>query len=188
MDDCLRVEPNPALLVPLVVDVDPVLQLRAGFRGTCRAGRFEVDRVQALLSETRVLRKRGEQLLHHSAGTPSGLSAQGQRAAVGRRVAALVAVVCRGGGLAHRGAAVHAGAQRVAADAVLPGAEAGARNSRRGGLADRAASALQAAGRHRVSAHQRGGKLTGVVRQVHVYGCCCDDTRRVWDPCIYTDM
>lgn len=136
MDERFRVEPNSALLVPLVVDVDPVLQFRAGFRGACRAGRFKVDRVQALLCETGVLRQRGEQLLHHSAGTSSRLSAQGQRAAVRWRVAALVAVVCGGGGLSHRGAAVCGGAQRVAADAVLPGAEAGAGHCGRGGFAD----------------------------------------------------
>lgn len=70
-------QPNSALLVPLVVDVDPVLQLRAGFGGTCWAGRLQVDWVQALLGEAGVLRQRGEQLLHHSAGTPSRLSAQG---------------------------------------------------------------------------------------------------------------
>lgn len=77
MDERLGVQPNSALLVPLVVDVDPVLQLGAGFGGTCRAGRLKVDRVQALLGETGVLGQRREQLLHHSAGTPSRLSAQG---------------------------------------------------------------------------------------------------------------
>lgn len=97
----------------------------------------------------------------------------------------MVAVICGGGGLTHRGAAVRGGAQRVAADAVLAGAEAGAGHCGGGGFADRAAGALQAAGRHRVGTHQRGGKLAGVVRQVHVYGCCGDDTCRVWDPHIY---
>lgn len=77
MDEGLGVQPNSALLVPLVVDVDPVLQLRTGFGGTRRAGWFQVDRVQALLGETGVLGQRGEQLLHHSAGTPPRLSAQG---------------------------------------------------------------------------------------------------------------
>lgn len=178
-------QPSSALLVPFVVDVDPVLQLRAGFGGTCRTGRFQIDRVQALLGETGVLGQRGEQLLHHSAGTPSRLRAQGQWAAVWWRVAALVAVICGGGGLAHCGAAVCGGAQCVAADAVLAGAEAGAGHRGGGGLADRTACALQATGCHCVSTHQRGGKLTGVVRQVHVYGCCGDDTCRVWDPHIY---
>lgn len=185
MDERLGVQPHSALLVPLVVDVDPMLQLRAGFGGTCRAGRFKVDRVQALLGETGVLGQRGEQLLHHSAGASSRLSAQGQRAAVGWRVAALVAVICGGGGLAHRGAAICGGAQRVAADAVLVGTEAAAGHRGGGGFADRAARALQATGRHRVCTHQRGGKLAGVVWQVHIYGCCGDDTCRVWDPHIY---
>lgn len=178
-------QPHSALLVPLIVDVDPVLQLGAGFGGTCRARRFKVDRVQALLGETGVLRQRGEQLLHHSAGTPSRLSAQGQRAAVGWRVAALVAVIRGGRGLAHRGAAIRGGAKRVAADAVLTGAEAAAGHRGGGGFADRAAGALQATGRTGVDTHQRGGKLAGVVGQVHVYGCCGDDTCRVWDPHIY---
>lgn len=70
-------QPNSALLVPLVVDVDPVLQLRAGLGGTGWAGRFQVDGVQALLGQAGVLGQRGEQLLHHGAGTPSRLSAQG---------------------------------------------------------------------------------------------------------------
>ena len=175
-------QPDSALLVPLVVDVDPVLQLGAGFGGTCWAGRFQVDRVQALLGETGVLGQRGEQLLHHGAGAPSRLSAQGQRAAVGWGVAALVAVVCGGGGLAHRGAAVRGGAQGVAADAVLPGAEAAAGHRGGGGFTDRAACALQASRRHRVGTHQGGGELAGVVGQVHVYGCCGDDSCRVWDP------
>lgn len=156
MDDCLGVESDSALLVPLVVDVDPVFQLGAGFRGTCWAGWFQVDGVEALLCETRVLRQRREQLLHHSAGAPSRLSAQSQRAAVGRRVATLVAVVCGRGGLAHRGAAVHGGAKCVAADAVLTGAEAGAGHCGCGGFTDRAACALQTAGRHRFGAYQRG--------------------------------
>lgn len=97
----------------------------------------------------------------------------------------MVAIIGGGGGLAHRGAAVRGGAQRVAADAVLAGAEAGAGHCGGGGFADRAASALQTAGRHCISAHQRGGKLAGVVRQVHVYGCGGDDTCRIWDPHIY---
>lgn len=70
-------QPHPALLVPLVVDVEPVLQLGAGFSRTCWAGWFQVDRVQALLGEAGVLGQRGEQLLHHSAVTPSRLGAQG---------------------------------------------------------------------------------------------------------------
>lgn len=70
-------KPDLALLIPLVVDVDPVFQLRAGFGGACWAGWFKVDRVQALLSETGVLRQRGQQLLHHSTGTASWLSAKG---------------------------------------------------------------------------------------------------------------
>lgn len=186
MNNRLGVEPNSALLVPLVVDVDPVLQLRAGFGGACRAGQFEVDRVQALLGETRVLRQRGEQLLHHSAGISSWLCAQGQRAAVGWRVAALATVVCGGGSLTHRRAAVCGGAQRVATDAVLVGTEAGAGHCGGGGFADRAASPLQTAGWHCIGTHQRRGKLAGVVRQVHVYGCCGDDTCSwVWDPNIY---
>lgn len=185
MDDGLCLESDPTLLVPLVVDLDPMFQFGARFSGTCGAGRFEVDGVQSLLGETRVLRKRGEELLHHRTRTSSGLSAQGQGAAVRWRVAALVAVVCGGGGLAYSGAAVHAGAQRVAADAVLAGAEAGAGSSGRGDFADRAAGALQTAGRHRVCAHQSGRKLAGVVWQVHVYGCCGDDTGRIGDPQIY---
>lgn len=110
MDEWLRVEPNSALLVSLVVDVDPVLQLGAGFGGSCRTGRFEVDRVQALLCQAGVLGQRGEQLLYHGAGAPPRLSAQGQGAAVRWRVAALVAVVRGGGGLSHRRAAVRGGA------------------------------------------------------------------------------
>lgn len=94
----------------------------------------------------------------------------------------MVAVICGGGGLTHCGAAVRGGAQRVAADAVLTPAEAGARHRGVGGFADRAAGALQAVRRHRISTHQRGGKLTGVVGQVHVYGCRGDDTCRIWDP------
>lgn len=97
----------------------------------------------------------------------------------------MVAVVCGSGGFAHRGAVVHGGAEGVAADAVLTGTEAGAGHCGCGGFADRAACSLQAAGRHRIGAHQRGWQLTGVVRQVHVYGCCRNDTRWVWDPCIY---
>lgn len=151
MDEGLGVQPNSALLVPLVVDVDPVLQLRTGFGGTCWAGWFQVDWVEALLGETGVLGERGEQLLHHSAGTPPWLSAQGKRAAVGWRVAALVAVICGGGGLTHRGAAVRGGAQCVATDALLAATEAGARQRIVGGLADRAAGALQAARRYCVS-------------------------------------
>lgn len=77
MNEGLGVQPNPALLVPLVVDVDPVLELRAGFSRTCWAGWFQVDRVQALLGEARVLGQRGEQLLHHGAVTSSRLGAQG---------------------------------------------------------------------------------------------------------------
>lgn len=77
MDDCLGVEPDSAFLVPLIVDVDPVFQLGAGFCGTCGAGWFQVDGVQALLREAGVLRQRREQLLHHRAGAPSRLSAQG---------------------------------------------------------------------------------------------------------------
>lgn len=134
MDEGLGVEPGPPLLVSLVVDVDPVLQLGAGLGGARGTGQFEVDRVQALLSETRVLGQGGEQLLHRGTGVSPRLRAQGQGAAVGRRVAALAAVVCGGGGLAHRGAAVCGGAQRVAADAVLPGTEAGAGHGG-GGLA-----------------------------------------------------
>lgn len=65
----------------------------------------------------------------------------------------MVAVICGGGGLAHRGAAVRGGAQCVAADAVLAGAEAGAGQRGVGGFADRAAGALQAARRYCVSAH-----------------------------------
>ena len=57
MDDGLAVESNPILLVPLVVDLNSVFQLRAGFCRTCRAGRFEIDRVQTLLGETRVFRE-----------------------------------------------------------------------------------------------------------------------------------
>lgn len=182
VDEGLGVQPHPALLVPLVVDVEPVLQLGAGFGGACGAGRFKVDGVQAFLGEAGVLGQRGEQLLHHSAGGPSRLRAQGQRAAVGWGVAALVAVICGGGGLPHRGAAVRGGAQRVAADAVLPGTEAAAGHRGGGGFAHRAAGALQAAGRHRVHTHQRGRELAVVVRQVHIYGCCRDDTRWVWDP------
>lgn len=183
MDEGLGVQPDPALLVPLVVDVDPVLQLGAGFGGTCRAGRFQVDWVQALLGETGVLGQGGEQLLHHGAGASSRLGAQGQGAAVGWRVAALVAVICGGGGLAHRGAAVRGGAQRVAAAAaVLAGAEAGAGCHGVGGFTHPATDALQAAGRHCVSAHQGGGQLAGVVRQVHIYVGCGDDARRVGDP------
>lgn len=94
----------------------------------------------------------------------------------------MVAVICGGGGLAHRGAAVRGGAQRVAADAVLAAAEAAAGHRGVGGFADRAAGALQAAGRHCVNTHQGGGKLAGVVGQVHIYGCCGDDSCRVWDP------
>lgn len=175
-------QPDSALLVPLVVDVDPVFQLRAGLGGTCRAGWFQIYWVQALLREAGVLGQRREQLLHHGAGAATRLRAQGQRAAVGRRVAALVAVVGGGGGLAYRGAAVCAGAQCVAADAVLAPTEAGPGHRGVGGLTDGAAGALQAARRHRVSTHQRGGKLAGVVGQVHIYGCCGEDTCRVWDP------
>lgn len=183
MDDCFCVKPHPALLVPLVVKVDPTLQFCTVFPETCWAGRLEVDRVQTLLGETRVLWERGEELLHHSAGAPSWLGAQSQRAAVRWGVAALVAVVGGRGGLAHGGAAVHAGAERVAADAVLTGAEAAAGRRCCGRFADRAAGALQTAGRFR--AHQGGGKLAGVVGQVHVYGCCGDDTGQVRDPHVY---
>lgn len=137
--------PDSALLVPLVVDVDPVFQLRAGLGGTCWAGWFQIYWVQALLREAGVLGQRGEQLLHHGAGAAPWLCAQSQGAAVGRRVAALVTVVGGGGGLAYRGAAVCAGAQRVAADAVLAPAEAGAGHRGVGGLADGAAGALQEA-------------------------------------------
>lgn len=183
MDEGLGVQPCPAFLVPLVVDVDPVFQLRAGFGGTGGAGRFQVDRVQALLGQAGVLREGEEQLLHHGAGTPPWLRAQRQRAAVGRRVAALVAVIRRSGGLAHRGAAVRGGAQGVAADAVLAPAEAAAGQRGVGRLAHQTARAAKRAARgHRVAAHQRGGELAGVVGQVHVDGCRGDDTRRVWDP------
>lgn len=181
MDERLRVEPDSAFLIPLVVDVDPVLQLGAGFDGACRAGRFQVDGVQALLGETGFLGQRRKQLLYHSAGTPARLSAQGERAAVRWRVATLVAEVCWGGGLAHSGAAVCGGAQRVAAYAVLACTEAGAGHRGGGGFADRAAGPLQAAWRHPVGAHQGGEKLAGVVRQVHVYGCGGDDARRIGD-------
>lgn len=119
-------QPRSALLVPLVVDVDPMFQLRARFGRPGGAGRFQVDRVQSLLCEAGVLREREEQLLHHGAGTPPRLRAQRQRAAIGWGVTALVAVICRSGGLADRGAAVRGGAQGVAADAVLAPAEAAA--------------------------------------------------------------
>lgn len=42
-------QPDSAVLVPLVVDVDPVLQLGAGFGGARRTGRFKVDGVQTFL-------------------------------------------------------------------------------------------------------------------------------------------
>lgn len=155
MDEGLGVQPRPALLVPLVVDVDPVFQLWARFGRTGGAGWFQVDRVQALLAEAGVLREGEEQLLHHGAGTPPWLRAQRQRAAVGRGVTALVTVICRSGGLADRGAAVCGGAQGVAAHAVLAPAEAAAGQRGVGGLADQTASAPEGAARgHRVGTHQ----------------------------------
>lgn len=136
MDERLGVEPDSALLIPLVVDVDPVLQLWAGFGGARRAGWLKVDRVQPLLGETGFLRQRREQLLYHSTGTPSRLSAQGKGAAVGWRIAALITVVRGGGSLTHSGAAVCSRAQCVAADAVLVGAETSAGHCGCGGVAD----------------------------------------------------
>lgn len=130
-----------------------------------------------LLRQARVLGQGGEQLLHHGAGAAAGLRAQRQRAAVGRRVAALVAVVGGGGGLAHRGAAVGAGAQGVAAEAEASAGHGGA-----GRLAEGAAGAPQAARGGPVGAHQGGGQLAGVVGQVHVDGCRGEDSRRVRDP------
>ena len=50
--------PAPALLlVPPVVDVDPVLQLGTGLGGACRTGQLQVDRVhwQTLLGQAGVL-------------------------------------------------------------------------------------------------------------------------------------
>jgi len=76
----------------------------------------------------------------------------------------------------------------VAADAVLPDAEAAAGRCGGGGFADGADGALQAAGRHSVRTHQRGGKLAGVVGQVHIDVCGGDDSCRVWDPHIYKDI
>lgn len=73
----------------------------------------------------------------------------------------------------------------MAADAVLAGTETGAGHRGRGGFAHRAAGPLQTAGWHCICTHQRGGKLAGVVRQVHIYGCCRDDACWVWDPHIY---
>lgn len=136
MDERLGVEPDSALLISLVVDVDPVLELWAGFGGACWARGFKVDRVQALLGETGFLGQRREQLLHHGAGTPSWLSAQRKRAAVRWRVATLVTVICGGGSLAHSGAAVCGRAQRVAADAVLAGTETSTGHCGCGGLTD----------------------------------------------------
>ncbi len=51
---------------------------------------------------------------------------------------------------------------KCSADAVLAGAEAGAGHRGGGGFADRAAGALQAAGRHCVGTDQRGGKSVEV--------------------------
>lgn len=64
----------------------------------------------------------------------------------------------------------------MAAEAVLPGAEACPGHGGCRGFTDRAACALQMARCHSVCTHQRGRELAGVVRQVNVYGCCGDDT------------
>lgn len=174
MNEWLGLENTQTFLVPLVVYVHPVLQFWAGLHRARRTGQLEVDGVYpALLCQAGVLGQGGKQLFDHRAGVVDpGLHPQGQRAAVGRRAAALAAVV-GGGGLPYGRAAVSGGAQGVAADAVLPGREAtaGPGHGRAGRFAHRA---VLAAARS-VRADQGRRQLVGVGGKVDVDGCRCND-------------
>lgn len=115
VEERLELEDIKTLLVPVVVDAEPVAQVGAGPHGAGWAGQLQVDRIQPLLRHAGLFRQGREQLLYHGVGhaLPGGSHARlgrllAGRAAVGGRaqgLAALAAAPCARADGGARGAA-----------------------------------------------------------------------------------
>lgn len=154
VEERLELEDIKALLVPAVVDTEPVAQVGAGPHRARRAGQLQVDRIQPLLRQAGFLRQRREQLLHHGLGhTLPGGPQLGPRCCprLGRLLAGRAAVRGRAQRLAALAAATRARADR--------GAGGAARREAGGGP-----SAAQA------QRHLHREQLRGDVGPVHVDG------------------